>query len=224
MSPPVEAVLFDIDNTLCEYRRSATELLPLAFEDAGVDPFFEAADYYARYGEFTDESADVQDLRERCFAAIARDRDRDPETGRAVARAYAARRDHANVFAPDGAREALETIADEYAVAAVTNGGPEMQSTKLAALDLADHFPTVIHAGYDAPAKPAPEPFFAALDALDVSPDRAVHVGDSLESDVAGARAAGLRAAWLRNGDGPGEHDPDYVLTSIRDLAERPWR
>jgi putative hydrolase of the HAD superfamily len=226
MAAQVEAVLFDVDNTLCEYHRTADELLPLAFEDVGVEPFFGPAEYYGRYEEFTDESEDVRDLRERCFAAIAADRGRDPDVGRAVARAYAAERDHTNVFPREGAREALEVLTDSYRVGAVTNGGPGMQSTKLSALGFVDYFETVVHAGYDAPAKPAPEPFHLALDALGVAPDRAVHVGDSLQTDVTGARNAGLDAAWLRRRDEVADHqadDPEYVLESVRELVREPW-
>lgn len=45
--------------------------------------------------------------------------------------------------------------------------------------------------------KPRPEIFAAALDALGVSPAEAIHVGDSLDADVLGAAAAGLRTVWI---------------------------
>jgi len=54
-------------------------------------------------------------------------------------------------------------------------------------------------------AKPDPEIFHQALDALDVDPARAVHVGDGPEPDYAGARAAGLSALLVaRGGTVPG--------------------
>ena len=50
-------------------------------------------------------------------------------------------------------------------------------------------------------AKPDPAIFRAALERLDADVAGAVHVGDSLEADVAGARAAGLEAVLVvRNG------------------------
>jgi HAD superfamily hydrolase (TIGR01509 family) len=45
--------------------------------------------------------------------------------------------------------------------------------------------------------KPHPTIFQAALDALDVPAAEAVMVGDSLEEDVEGARALGLRAILI---------------------------
>ncbi len=51
--------------------------------------------------------------------------------------------------------------------------------------------------------KPHPSIFVAALEALDVAPDEAAMVGDSLEDDIEGARALGIRAIFL---DRDGRH------------------
>ena len=219
----VDAVLFDLDDTLCEYRRSGEELLAAAFDDVGVDRFFEASEYYAHYEEFMQRTDSMVDLRRECFAAIAEDRGRDPEVGRAVADAYAAERDHANVRPLPSAGEAVEALAADHRLAVLTNGAPEMQSEKLSALPFRDAFEAVVHAGYDAPRKPKPDPYHYALDLLDATPERAVHVGNSLSTDVPGAHAAGVRSAWLSDGSDP-EPVPDYRLDSLRDLVTPPWR
>ena len=50
--------------------------------------------------------------------------------------------------------------------------------------------------------KPAPAIFEQALRLVGVGPEHAVHVGDSLEEDVAGARAAGIEPVLVRrNGE-----------------------
>ncbi|MDQ3448732.1 MAG: HAD family hydrolase [Chloroflexota bacterium] len=62
---------------------------------------------------------------------------------------------------------------------------------------LAQHFEQLIvsaRLGYD---KPHPEIFRHALDLMQVSPERAVHVGDSYPADVLGARAAGIRPVLM---------------------------
>jgi len=46
-------------------------------------------------------------------------------------------------------------------------------------------------------AKPAAAIFEYALNAVGVSPEEAVHVGDSFEADIIGAHAAGIRAVLL---------------------------
>ena len=54
--------------------------------------------------------------------------------------------------------------------------------------------------------KPHGNIFARALDAVGVTPARAVHVGDSLHADVHGARQAGMQPLWLRR-DGEARHD-----------------
>jgi putative hydrolase of the HAD superfamily len=220
MNAAIEAILFDIDDTICTYRREATEILPLAFDAVGVEPFFDEAAYVQRYDDFTEESEDVRHLRELCFAEIARERGKDPALGRELARAYAAERDHRNVHFLPGAREMLETLSRKYRVAAVTNGDPEMQSAKLDSLGV-DCFETVIHAGYDTLAKPDPEPFHVALDAVDTHVSQALFVGNSLDADIAGAAAAGLRSVWVSDGvTTDPTPTPDHIIETPGALLE----
>jgi putative hydrolase of the HAD superfamily len=220
----VDAVLFDLDDTLCAYRRSGGELLDIAFDDVGVEPLFDIGAYHEQYDEHLGTVEDMERFRERCFATLAEQRGRDAELGREVARAYAAERDQSNVEVLEGAREAVEALSADHHVGLVTNGMPDMQREKLAATGFDDAFDVAVFAGYDAPAKPEPGPFHHALDLLDVDPGRAVHVGNSLRTDVPGAQAAGLRAAWLRQHDDDPDPEPEYVVDALDDLVTPPWR
>jgi FMN phosphatase YigB (HAD superfamily) len=59
-----------------------------------------------------------------------------------------------------------------------------------------------------------------ALDMLGVAPAEAWHIGDTLATDIAGARGA---AVWLnRTGRERGEHEPepDLEVRSLLDLGE----
>jgi FMN phosphatase YigB (HAD superfamily) len=60
--------------------------------------------------------------------------------------------------------------------------------------------------------KPRREIFEATLAALDVAPDEAIHVGDNLDADVAGASALGLRTVWITRC----VRDPASVLAAHR--------
>jgi HAD superfamily hydrolase (TIGR01549 family) len=68
-----------------------------------------------------------------------------------------------------------------------------------------DHFKLPVDAwvwsGRHGKVKPSPTIFMAVLDELGVAPEAAVMVGDSLEDDVEGARALGMRA-YLVDRDG----------------------
>lgn len=70
--------------------------------------------------------------------------------------------------------------------------------------------------------KPAPAIFDQTLAALDVEPDAAVHVGDDVDADVAGAKDFGMRAVWFDTGTWPGGDGSraDAVIHSWRELPE----
>jgi HAD superfamily hydrolase (TIGR01549 family) len=229
MTDPVDAVLFDLDDTLCTYRRSADDILATAFDRVGVDPFFDAREYVDRLDEFAEDNDDIRDTRRASFAAFAAEADHDRAVGEEIADIYTDERDQSNVEFLPGAPEALDALS-AYRVGMVTDGDPWMQSQKLASLGIDGCFEVVVHGGHDAPYKPNAEPFHVALKELDVAPENAVHVGNSLESDVRGALAAGLRAVWVPHDDaapdpGPGlDPRPTYVCETLGEVAEEPWR
>lgn len=220
----VDAVLFDLDDTLLEYRRSPAELLAESFATAGVDPLFAVDDYYDRYDDFAEAHDDPDALRRDCFATLAAEAGGDRETGRRVADAYATMRDHRDVQFRPGAREALDTLDGRYRLGIVTNGSPSMQRHKYDALGLNGQFEAVVHAGTEAPPKPDPEPFRVALSGLDATADRAIHVGNSHGSDVLGAHNAGVGSVWIpatdydrRTAEGR-DVEPDHALDSLAAL------
>jgi len=70
--------------------------------------------------------------------------------------------------------------------------------------------------------KPRPQIFQAALKGLRASPAEVVHVGDSLNEDVAGASRVGMRTIWVNRGDvhrTAADPKPD---AEVRDLAGLP--
>ncbi|WP_323675431.1 HAD family hydrolase [Halorubellus sp. PRR65] len=226
MTDAVDAVLFDLDDTLCEYQRTSGELLRESFAAVGVEPFFDVAEYYDAYERVVnddDEHDGMRELRELCFADLADEYGYSRDLAYEMADHFADSRDHTNVAALPGAAAAVEALADDHALGVVTNGAPEMQRQKLSALDFDHHFETVVCAGYDAPAKPEPDPYHAALGELDVAADRAVHVGNSLKTDVPGAHNAGVRSTWLSDGSTP-DPEPHYVVDRLDELATPPWR
>ena len=69
--------------------------------------------------------------------------------------------------------------------------------------------------------KPDRRIFTAALAQTGWGPDRVIHVGDSLHSDVGGARAAGLRSVWVNRAHrihDVGNHEPDHELEDLHGL------
>ena len=69
-------------------------------------------------------------------------------------------------------------------------------------------------------AKPSPEIFLLTLRALGATPAQAIHVGDQLTHDVAGAKRCGLKAVWIE-GDyervviSDPDREPDVTVTEL---------
>jgi putative hydrolase of the HAD superfamily len=118
-------------------------------------------------------------------------------------------------------RDVLDSLRARLPLALITNGASDVQWNKLRGLEIEHYFGAVVMSGEVGIAKPDPAIFRFALDKLGVAPEEVWHVGDSLASDVAGARAAGLRAVWLnrlqiKREDGLPE--PDYEIASLKEL------
>jgi len=67
-------------------------------------------------------------------------------------------------------------------------------------------------------AKPDPQIFRAALDALQVAPAEALFVGDSLPRDMRGARAVGMPHLWLAPAGGAPCCPDDRVVTTLDEI------
>jgi putative hydrolase of the HAD superfamily len=123
---------------------------------------------------------------------------------------------------PLGHRELLQEIGSEYRLALISNFDHAPTAERiLRQHGLRNHFTaTLISDGFGR-RKPHAAIFQAALDALGVEASEALHVGDTLGDDVAGARAAGIDVAWIdRKGEGlpPGGEAPTFVLGRLADL------
>lgn len=127
----------------------------------------------------------------------------------------------ARCLAYDDVLPALKQMAGRYALAVTTNGPEDVQDVKLRASGLRSFFPTLIASSAVGAGKPDPAIFIVTLDRLGARPEDALVIGDNLENDVAGARAAGLRCVWVnRTGAvAPAALTPEF---EVRSLAELP--
>lgn len=193
----IDAISFDLDDTLVRYERTPGEVLQICFDTLGIEPIFAVEEYYSRYDEFAETCDSMAELRAECFAALATEHGHEPQLGRDVAAVFSEERDQSNVELLSGVDRLLDALATEYRVGIVTNGTRDAQQQKIEAVSLDQWVETVVVAGHDTPPKPRPEPFDRLVQSLDATPATTVHVGDSLETDVAGATAGGLASVWL---------------------------
>ncbi len=217
----VETVLFDLDNTLVQYRRSPGEILSVAFDSVGVEPIFPVESYYDRFDEFAEQTDSIDELRSACFAALAAERGYERQLGREVAAAFSKERDQTSVEFLPQAESVLDSFYEQYTLGIVTNGSPDSQRQKIAAAGLREWIDAVVFAGYETPVKPAPEPFERALSLLSGTPETTVHIGDSLESDIHGAANAGIDSVWLS--PEKEKSQATYTIESLGELSPPPW-
>jgi putative hydrolase of the HAD superfamily len=81
-------------------------------------------------------------------------------------------------------------------LAVVSNWSSRLEPM-LIKMEIRDAFELVVASAVHGAAKPDPRIFDAALKRMGVRPDEAVHVGDSVKSDVHGALRSGIQAVWL---------------------------
>lgn len=124
-----------------------------------------------------------------------------------------------------GAREALERFHHEglpMAVVSNTGFGEPVIRYELAKYGLADHLAFVLVSSDYSVRKPNVLLYETAAARLKVSPADIWFVGDRLDTDVAGAKAAGMTAVWF-NPSGRPYPSSDVVLT-VPGWTELPTR
>lgn len=113
-------------------------------------------------------------------------------------------------------RPALSRLNERFTLVAVTNGNADLDR-----IGIGDLFDGVVSARMAGSAKPERRIFDAAVDAGGAAAVQTLHVGDSPELDVDGARLAGLRTVWInRVGHEWPDHipEPDGVVTDLHQL------
>ena len=235
-SAAVTAVLFDYGETLVTFRRP----------DAALGAAYERIERYLRSRGWTPPGAtvllsDVHDRVEDAFAAHQRSGAMEEINLIGVARrAYAALGlvlDDATLDETlrieqeawwEGVTvdpQAVPTIeglrARGLRVGLCSNAPYRIPSmyAQLRHVGLADHLDAVTFSGQIGWRKPSPRIMEAAAAAVGSPPREIVMVGDSVSDDVAGARAAGMRAVLLRRTGSAAPPDLDPPIVSIDSLS-----
>ena len=220
----ITTISFDVDGTLWDFEGLSRRALQEALRElAKIDP--EAAGrldvdrLVALRNEVHDRHlgrvTDLDAVREESMREALREAGRpDDELGSYLAQVYFQRRDEIRALFPD-VRPALESLAPDYKLGLLSNGNSRAEALGIGDLMSFEVF-SQDHGGIE---KPDPRLFDIALRQAGCEAHELLHVGDSPESDVAGALNAGATPVLLdRNGTrlrGPS-------VPRIRSLAELP--
>ncbi len=129
-----------------------------------------------------------------------------------------------------GVAEFLAQARKLFTLVVITNGPEFSQIPKVEAVNMADHVDHIIIGGQEPEQKPARSIFDKALKLANCEAHEAIHVGDSLKADVAGAHNSGITSVWIQHQQpldaelGINPHHtvmhPDEIPALIRDLHE----
>jgi 2-haloalkanoic acid dehalogenase type II len=223
--PPVRVVLLDFYCTLVDLNDQV--------RSRGFDDFarrlglpLSPGELYRRYAEIIsnepaeDAPSRFMPYRESWLAAgrqLLAPFGREPAAGQ-FADAYADMHATAVIF-PE-VRDAVRVIARRFRTGVVANADHDYLMRCLDRNGL--RFDLLVDSETARCYKPEPRIFQRACDALSVPAGQAVMVGDTAETDIRGARRAGLRAVWLNRGhrDWPGNlARPDAVIGELGQLV-----
>ncbi len=224
-------LLFDVDNTLLDFDRSEHDAMADALREHG----FPADDaIIARYALINDAHWEMLERGEmdratlvwHRFQVLGEECGLSPMDPVAFAKSYVEHLTHKS-FLMEGAEEVCRALSEKYTLVAVTNGNAGVQHGRF---DPSPLFPLFKDAfisediGYNKPAQEFFDHVQAALPDLD--PARALVIGDSLSSDMAGGERWGCDTCWLcqdarhlGNAAKKGLH-PTYTISHLSELLD----
>ncbi len=119
-----------------------------------------------------------------------------------------------------GVREVLEELSSEFELGVISNALSSWPRRFLELEGLDRYFKVVVISGEVGWRKPHERIFRTALEQLGVRAGEAVHVGNSPEEDIRGAKRVGMRAVLVLWGRPPEDLDvaPDAIINTISEL------
>nr|WP_242534202.1 HAD family hydrolase [Vibrio parahaemolyticus] len=121
-----------------------------------------------------------------------------------------------------GVKEMLTDLRKHYKLVVITNGPIFSQHPKLKATQMDEWVDHIIVGGEEPEEKPAASIFQKALNLVDVKPEEAIHIGDSLAADIAGANNMGILSVWVNatGASNPTEITPNFEIRETVELKE----
>jgi putative hydrolase of the HAD superfamily len=213
---PFKAVLFDLDNTLVDLIAAKRHACGVVTKFIGIEDDGELFEYFRRpvhhfeshehlRDYLVDHGLTGGDLLLRCM--YIHDEEKLDQ-----------------VQAYDGVADTLACLRERgLRLAVVTDAYQEAARARLERTGLFGYIDRLVTTDMTGRKKPDPAPFLLALELLEVRPEEAIIIGDSLMREIAPGNRLGIATAHAEYGDrNGGSRDggtPDYVLSEIREIT-----
>ncbi len=221
-----EYIFIDLDETLLDFHRAEKEAVAAALSRFGIEPTEAVLALYsklniAQWKLLEQQKLTLPEVKRRRFELLF------DELGGAASPTAAAefyeQRLAEGAYPLPGAEDTLKALCGDYRLFLASNGTKCVQERRLFKTGFDKYFEKSFvseEIGFFKPDLRYFEACFAAIDAFDKS--KAVMVGDSLSSDIAGGRNAGIKTVWLNRFGAENESEiiPDYEIGDISALPE----
>lgn len=208
-----QAILFDLDDTLYDYRaywvarlRHALGGIVARHPNLALDELIAAAIAKTVYSDDLPAWLGSYNVVDAALVAEAQERYRENWY------------DQLALF--EDAPSLLNRLRARYRLGLITNGPVRTQRPKIAQFGLEQLMDVIVVSAEVGLWKPDPAIFRLALERLGVAPHQALFVGDSLTHDLPGAQAAGMAFVWMNPRREPLLPDLPPPLASIERLAQ----
>ena len=201
----VQNILFDLDETLLDFKRSESRALSNMLRHIGVEP---TEKVISRYSEINKSRWKI------LFAELGVD------YSAAEATAYYEDQLSQKGFVFPDTIKLLETLHGRYRMYIVSNGGSNVQSGRLADSGIGKYFEDIFISEDAGAEKPSREFFDYCFGRRpEIKADETVIIGDSLTSDIQGGINAGIRTIWFNlDGQQAADIHPDYEVKKLMDI------
>ncbi|MFC3800285.1 HAD family hydrolase [Cohnella sp. GCM10012308] len=128
-----------------------------------------------------------------------------------------------NALLMDYASEIISHVRQKYKLGLITNGRTKIQYGKIDRLGIRNHFDVILVSEEAGVKKPDPRIFEMALEKLGLHPEQCLYIGDHPKNDVEGAGKSGMKTIWLEANQSWREEiviRPDYTIRHLKELAE----
>jgi putative hydrolase of the HAD superfamily len=108
-----------------------------------------------------------------------------------------------------------------FPLALCTNGVPDLQREKIDATGIAKYFTEIVISGEVGYGKPSRDIYELVLSRLGARQEFTWNIGDSLERDIQGAKALGIKTVWVNRHGLPRDESivPDIEVSNLKQLV-----
>lgn len=219
----IRNILFDLDETLLDFKKSERRALENMLTSIGVTP---TEDIVRRYSEINKSRWKLleqgiinrQQVKESRYELLFKELGVDFSPAEATAY-YEEQLSQKGFLFPETI-PLLETLHERYDLYIVSNGGARVQNGRLADSGIGKYFKDIFISEEAGAEKPSAEFFDYCFSRMkDAKREESVIIGDSLTSDIQGGINCGITTIWFNPGQETSTGvQPDYQVEKLMDI------